>query len=264
MAEQSFDVVVIGSGPGGYVCAIKAAQLGLKTACVEKRGTLGGTCLNIGCIPSKALLQSSHLYAMAGHELAQHGVKAGKVELDFAHADGPQGQGGRRFHQGHRVPVPQEQGDVAEGPRPPGRQRQGRGPERRQGRDRQRQAHHHRYRLRRDAAQGRRDRREADRDLDRRAGAGKGAGASDRDRRRRDRAGAGLGVAASRRQGDGGRVPRPHRRHHGCRDRRRLPEDPPEAGHRVQARHQGDSCEEGRRQGDAEPGARQGRRERRS
>jgi dihydrolipoamide dehydrogenase len=84
MAEQSFDVVVIGSGPGGYVCAIKAAQLGLKTACVEKRGTLGGTCLNIGCIPSKALLQSSHLYAMASHELAQHGVKAGKVELDFA------------------------------------------------------------------------------------------------------------------------------------------------------------------------------------
>ena len=84
MAEQSFDVVVIGSGPGGYVCAIKATQLGLKTACVEKRGTLGGTCLNIGCIPSKALLQSSHLYAMAGHELAQHGVKAGKVELDFA------------------------------------------------------------------------------------------------------------------------------------------------------------------------------------
>jgi dihydrolipoamide dehydrogenase len=84
MAEQAFDVVVIGSGPGGYVCAIKAAQLGLKTACVEKRGTLGGTCLNIGCIPSKALLQSSHLYEMAAHDLARHGVKTGKVELDFA------------------------------------------------------------------------------------------------------------------------------------------------------------------------------------
>ena len=56
MAEQAFDVVVIGGGPGGYVCAIKAAQLGLKTACVEKRGALGGTCLNVGCIPSKALL----------------------------------------------------------------------------------------------------------------------------------------------------------------------------------------------------------------
>ncbi len=84
MAEQSFDVVVIGGGPGGYVCAIKAAQLGLKVACVEKRGSLGGTCLNVGCIPSKALLQSSHLYEMAGHDLAKHGVKIAKVELDFA------------------------------------------------------------------------------------------------------------------------------------------------------------------------------------
>jgi len=83
MAEQSFDVLVIGGGPGGYVCAIKAAQLGLKTACVEKRGALGGTCLNVGCIPSKALLQSSHLFEMAVHDLAKHGVKTGKVELDF-------------------------------------------------------------------------------------------------------------------------------------------------------------------------------------
>ena len=129
MAEQSFDVVVIGSGPGGYVCAIKAAQLGLKTACVEKRGTLGGTCLNVGCIPSKALLQSSHLYAMAGHELAQHGVKTGKVELDFGTLMGRKDKVVARLHQGHRVPVPQEQGDVAEGPRPPDRQGQGRDPE---------------------------------------------------------------------------------------------------------------------------------------
>ena len=83
MADQSFDVLIIGGGPGGYVCAIKAAQLGLKTACVEKRGALGGTCLNVGCIPSKALLQSSHLFEMAAHDLAKHGVKTGKVELDF-------------------------------------------------------------------------------------------------------------------------------------------------------------------------------------
>ena len=82
MAEQSFDVVVIGSGPGGYVCAIKAAQLGLKTACVEKRGTLGGTCLNVGCIPSKALLQSSHLYAMASHELAPRWHRFGRLLFD--------------------------------------------------------------------------------------------------------------------------------------------------------------------------------------
>ncbi len=80
---QEFDVVVIGGGPGGYVAAIKAAQLGLKTACVEKRGTLGGTCLNVGCIPSKALLQSSHKYHEAKHDLEKHGVKVGSVKLDL-------------------------------------------------------------------------------------------------------------------------------------------------------------------------------------
>jgi dihydrolipoamide dehydrogenase len=83
MAEESFDVVIIGGGPGGYVCAIKAAQLGLKTACIEKRGALGGTCLNVGCIPSKALLTSSHKFAEAGHSFAEHGIKVGKLELDL-------------------------------------------------------------------------------------------------------------------------------------------------------------------------------------
>jgi dihydrolipoamide dehydrogenase len=83
-AESEFDVVVIGSGPGGYVCAIRAAQLGLKVACVEKRATLGGTCLNIGCIPSKAMLQSSEKYHEASNGLAVFGVKVGKVELDLA------------------------------------------------------------------------------------------------------------------------------------------------------------------------------------
>jgi dihydrolipoamide dehydrogenase len=81
---DSYDVIVIGGGPGGYVAAIRAAQLGLKTACVDKRGTPGGTCLNIGCIPSKALLQSSEKYAEAKHALAQHGVKVAGVELDLA------------------------------------------------------------------------------------------------------------------------------------------------------------------------------------
>ncbi|TAK98658.1 MAG: dihydrolipoyl dehydrogenase [Rhodospirillaceae bacterium] len=80
---DSFDVIVIGGGPGGYVCAIRAAQLGLKAACVENRGTLGGTCLNVGCIPSKALLQSSHLFEEANHSFAAHGIKVGKVELDM-------------------------------------------------------------------------------------------------------------------------------------------------------------------------------------
>jgi dihydrolipoamide dehydrogenase len=69
-----YDLVIIGSGPGGYVCAIRAAQLGLKTALVERYPTLGGTCLNVGCIPSKALLESSDLFAAASHRFADHGI----------------------------------------------------------------------------------------------------------------------------------------------------------------------------------------------
>ncbi len=83
MADGSYDVIVIGAGPGGYVAAIRAAQLGLKTACVEKRDTLGGTCLNIGCIPSKALLHASERYHEAHEGLAALGVKVKGVELDL-------------------------------------------------------------------------------------------------------------------------------------------------------------------------------------
>ncbi|MGH6945838.1 MAG: dihydrolipoyl dehydrogenase [Kiloniellales bacterium] len=83
MSGQDFDVVVIGSGPGGYVCAIRAAQLGFKTACVEQMKTLGGTCLNVGCIPSKALLQASHAFAEASGHLGVFGVKVAKVDLDL-------------------------------------------------------------------------------------------------------------------------------------------------------------------------------------
>ena len=82
--EFDFEVLVIGAGPGGYVAAIRAAQLGLKTACVELRETLGGTCLNVGCIPSKALLHASELFEEAAHgTLEKWGVKPGKVELDL-------------------------------------------------------------------------------------------------------------------------------------------------------------------------------------
>src|ERR1700751_1900441 len=84
MAESSFDLIVIGAGPGGYGAAIRAAQLGMKVAMVEKRTTMGGTCLNVGCIPSKALLQSSHLFEEANHSFAAHGIKVGKTELDKA------------------------------------------------------------------------------------------------------------------------------------------------------------------------------------
>ena len=80
---SSFDVVVIGGGPGGYVCAIRAAQLGMSVAIVEKMKTLGGTCLNIGCIPSKALLHSSHLFEEANHGFAAQGIKVSGVALDL-------------------------------------------------------------------------------------------------------------------------------------------------------------------------------------
>src|SRR3954464_5108981 len=84
MADYDFDVLVIGAGPGGYVAAIRAAQLGLKTACAESRETLGGTCLNVGCIPSKALLHASELYEEAASgKLAKLGVKTGEVSLDL-------------------------------------------------------------------------------------------------------------------------------------------------------------------------------------
>jgi dihydrolipoamide dehydrogenase len=84
MANESFDLAIIGTGPGGYVAAIRAAQLGMKVAVVEKRATFGGTCLNVGCIPSKALLQSSHLFEQAGHDLGVHGIVLGPPKLDFA------------------------------------------------------------------------------------------------------------------------------------------------------------------------------------
>jgi dihydrolipoamide dehydrogenase len=82
--DMNFDLVIIGSGPGGYTAAIRASQLGLKTAIVEKGKTLGGTCLNVGCIPSKALLESSEHFAMASHgDFEEHGLKISKVELDL-------------------------------------------------------------------------------------------------------------------------------------------------------------------------------------
>ena len=80
---ESFDLAVIGSGPGGYVAAIRAAQLGMKTAIIEKYNTLGGTCLNVGCIPSKALLDSSEHFHNAKHNFAEHGILVENVRPDI-------------------------------------------------------------------------------------------------------------------------------------------------------------------------------------
>src|SRR3954451_22756561 len=82
--QQQADVVVIGGGPGGYIAAIRAAQLGLSTVCVEMDKTLGGTCVNVGCIPSKALLTSSEHFEFAKHSAATHGIGIGSLSLDLA------------------------------------------------------------------------------------------------------------------------------------------------------------------------------------
>ena len=79
----SYDLVVIGTGPGGYVCAVRAAQLGMKVAVVEKNATLGGTCLNVGCMPSKALLHASEMFEEAGHSFAKMGVSVSAPKLDL-------------------------------------------------------------------------------------------------------------------------------------------------------------------------------------
>jgi dihydrolipoamide dehydrogenase len=81
--DNNFDLVVIGGGPGGYVCAIRAAQLGLKTACVESRGTLGGTCLNVGCIPSKSLLNLSENFHKAKKDFNQQGIEMDGIRLNI-------------------------------------------------------------------------------------------------------------------------------------------------------------------------------------
>ena len=106
---MTYDLIVIGTGPGGYVCAIRAAQLGMKVAVVEKDETFGGTCLNIGCIPSKALLHASELFEEAGHVVRRDGHQGRHAEARSAGDDEVQGRGRRRQRQGRRLPAQEEQ-----------------------------------------------------------------------------------------------------------------------------------------------------------
>ncbi|MEZ4473013.1 MAG: dihydrolipoyl dehydrogenase [bacterium] len=132
MSENRFDLIVIGAGPGGYVAAIRAAQLGLRVACIEKEPALGGTCLRVGCIPSKALLESSERLDETRHGLAAHGIEVGEVRFDLAAMMARKAKWSRR-HPGVAGPLQEEQGDPVRGPRALHRTRQGGRPAARRG-----------------------------------------------------------------------------------------------------------------------------------
>ena len=218
---MTYDLIVIGTGPGGYVCAIRAAQLGLKTAVVEKDKTFGGTCLNVGCIPSKALLHASELFEEAGAQLRQDGHQGRRrPTLDLPAMmkfkdEGVDGnvKGVAYLLKKNKIDAFQGVGRIAA----PGKVEVTAADGKNQ--TLETKSDRHRDRLGRGAPQGHHDRREAHRVVDRRAGAAEGAGEAPGGRRRRHRARARLGVAAARRAGPGGRVPRPHPARHGPRRR---------------------------------------------
>ena len=225
-----YDLIVIGTGPGGYVCAIRAAQLGLKIAVVEKRATLGGTCLNVGCIPSKALLHASELFEEAGHAFAKHRHRASARRSSTSPAmlkhkdEGVDGNVKGVAFLFKKNKIDASSAAPAASPAPGKVEVKAADGSDADARD---QEHRHRHRLRRRRAlPGVDDRREAHRLVDRRAGARQGAEEAAGGRRRRDRARARLGLAAARRAGDGGRVPRPHPARHGRRGRQAVPAHP--------------------------------------
>ena len=235
----TYDLVVIGTGPGGYVCAVRAAQLGMKVAVVEKNATLGGTCLNVGCMPSKALLHASEMFEEAAHSFAKMGVSVPSPKLDLPAMMNFKQQGIDGNVKGVDFLMKKNKIDVLKGTGRISRGRQGRGLRRRQGRNGPDQKHRDRHRLRHRATEGYRDRRKAHRVVDRRAVAREGAGENADRRRWRDRARARLGVAPAGFRGHGGGIPRPHPARHGRRNRKAIPAYPREAGFCVQAWHQG-------------------------
>ncbi len=160
--RMSYDLIVIGTGPGGYVCAIRAAQLGLKVAVVEKRATHGGTCLNVGCIPSKALLHASELFEEAGHGFAGMGINV-QPELDLAKMLAFKDEGVKGNVDGVAYLLKKNKVDAFHGTGRIAGRRQGRGHvrQRRAATGPGDQSDRHRHRLRRRPPARHRDRREA-------------------------------------------------------------------------------------------------------
>jgi len=103
--SDKYDLVVIGAGPGGYVAAIRAAQLGLHVACIDKRDTLGGTCLNVGCIPSKALLSASGKYVEASKKFADIGIEVSGLQVNLTQMLSKKRLGCFRTHERYRIPI---------------------------------------------------------------------------------------------------------------------------------------------------------------
>jgi dihydrolipoamide dehydrogenase len=182
---MAYDLIVIGTGPGGYVCAIRAAQLGLKTAVVEKRATYGGTCLNIGCIPSKALLHASELFDDAGHTFGKMGIGVSPPKLDLAAMMAFKDQGVDGNVKGVDFLFRKNKIEAFHGSAHCGaRQGQVTGAD---GRNARSQIRRHCHRLGCCAPEGHRDRRKAHSLIHRRADAARGAENAARRRRRRDR-----------------------------------------------------------------------------
>ena len=240
--KMAYDVVVIGTGPGGYVCAIKAAQLGLKTAVVEKRATHGGTCVNIGCIPSKALLHASEMFAEAGHSFDALGIELSKPKLNLkkmlAHKDATVEQNVKGLDflmKKNKIDVYRGTGKIVAAGKVSVTGEDGKAEE---------------IETKNIVIATGSDvagipgvkveiRREGDRVVDRRARLRQGAGTSRRGWRRRHRARTRLGLGAARREGHRRRVSRHDPGRHGRRGGKAVPAHAGQAGFRHQARLEG-------------------------
>ena len=248
----SYDLIVIGTGPGGYVCAIRAAQLGMKVAVVEKRATLGGTCLNVGCIPSKALLHASRAYDEARHELRRHGHRGVADSSTCRRCMAFKRRGRQRQRRRRRVPAQEEQDRHASTALArivaPG-QVAVTAPRRRRRRRSRPSASSSRPARTSRALPGVEIDEKRIVIVDRGAGACRGAEAASRHRRRRHRPRTRLGLAAARRGSAGGRVSRPHPARHGRARSRARPAHPREARHRLPAVEQGHGRHEDERPG---------------
>ena len=248
MSDEIFDLAVIGGGPGGYVAAIRAAQLGMKVACIEKRTTLGGTCLNVGCIPSKALLNSSELYAEARDGLNAHGIRIPTVELDLGAMQDQKNKVVKELTQGIEFLFRKNKVTSIKGTA----RLEGSGRiavELNAGGGQQVGARNILIAtgLRERDLAGSRDRRGAHRLVDRRPRSGGRARAPRGGRRRLHRSRAGHGVAPPRRQGDRDRVAGSDHPGHGPGGLAPVPAPALAPGPRLQARGQGDRGRQRRR-----------------